>query len=215
MTITQRNQQLALGCFGLFGILAILVKTEFEPLMILDRQWLTSFSSSGLGQHVRIWEWLTLMGSPLVTGGLAVVLALFLWRIRQYGWACAALVGVVGGDAVLLVVKQLVGRLRPLQQVVADTGFSFPSGHVFSTTLLACMIITLLFRFLKGSATFWSVTAVVCLVVVGVLLARLGLRDHYPSDVLGSILLASGWWLQVVSVLERVAVKWQKNQAQE
>ncbi|AYM03820.1 phosphatase PAP2 family protein [Levilactobacillus yiduensis] len=215
MTLTQRNQQLALGFFGLFGILAILIKMQFEPLISLDHQWLTAFSGSSLGQHIRVWEWLTLLGSPLVTGGLAVVLALFLWRIRQVGWSVATLVGIIGGDGLLLALKDLVGRVRPLQPVVADSGFSFPSGHVFSTALVAGIVITLLYQFLKGNAVFWSVTAVIVMGVIAIMLARLGLRNHFPSDVLGSVLLASGWWLQVVSVYERVVQRWRKIQAQE
>lgn len=213
--IRQKNQQAAFGCLGLFLILAILVKTQFAPLMRLDQRWSTSFSASALGQHVRVWEWLTLFGSPLVMSGLAVVLALFLWRIRQHSWAGVTLLGVIGGDGLLLVVKQLVGRLRPLHQVVADTGFSFPSGHVFGTVLLAAMLITLLHRFLKGNAVFWWVTALIILGVIGVLLARLGLRAHYPSDVLGSVLLANGWWLEMISLREWVVRKRQKNLVKE
>lgn len=215
MTVSQRNQQLALGFFGLFGILAILVKFRFAWLLGLDHQLLTAFSTSSLGQHVRLWKWLTLAGGPVVTGGLAVLLALFLWRIRQLRWAATILVALVSGDALLLIVKQLVARLRPLQPVVADGGFSFPSGHVFSTTLVALMVITLLFYLLKGNWVCWTLTGVIGLVVISVLFARLGLRNHYPSDVLGSILLASGWWLQVVSVSERLLKKWRPIQSQE
>jgi len=215
MTLTERNQQLALGCFGLLGILAILVKIQFEPLIQLDHQWLTAFSTSVLGQHVRVWEWLTLIGSPLVTSGLGVVLALFLWRIRQYGWSLATLTAIVTGDGLLLVIKTLVGRIRPLQQVVPDTGFSFPSGHVFSTALFVFIVWTLMMQWLGRSWLSWSVITMTAIVLLGVLLARLGLRDHYPSDVLGSLLLAGGWWLQIVSVLERVTKKRRQQQTQE
>ncbi|WP_143463842.1 phosphatase PAP2 family protein [Levilactobacillus enshiensis] len=215
MTLTERNQQLALGCFGLLGILAILIKVRFEPLMQLDHQWLTAFSSSALGQHVRVWEWLTLAGSPLVTSGLAVVLALFLWRIRQYGWSLATLTAIVTGDGLLLVIKTLVGRMRPLQQVVPDTGFSFPSGHVFSTALLVFIIWTLITQWLGRSWLSGGVVTLTAIVLLGVLFARLGLRDHYPSDVLGSLLLAGGWWLQIVSVLERLTKKQQQKQMQD
>lgn len=209
MTVNRRNQQLALGTLGLFGILAILVKIQFAPLMALDRQWLGGFQTSWLGQHVRLWDWLTTLGSPAITGGFAVLLALFLWRIHQRGWSLTVLTAIIGGDALLLVVKQLVSRIRPTQQVVADSGFSFPSGHVFSTMLVACIVVTLLFHFLKGNWLFWTILAIIAIGVLGVVLARLGLRDHFPSDTLGSLLLASGWWLQVLSIYERLQGKHQ------
>ncbi|WP_407887009.1 phosphatase PAP2 family protein [Levilactobacillus sp. N40-8-2] len=215
MAVNQRNQQLALGTLGLFGILAILVKIQFAPLMALDRQWLSGFQTSWLGQHVRLWNWLTTLGSPAITGGFAVLLALFLWRIHQRGWSLTVLTAIIGGDALLLVIKQLVGRLRPTQQIVADTGFSFPSGHVFSTMLVACIVVTLLLSFLKGNWLYWTLVAIIVIGVLGVLLARLGLRDHFPSDVLGSLLLASGWWLQVLSVFERLRGKHQPEKVME
>jgi len=203
MDTSQRHQQLALGFLGLFVVLAILVKIRFSSLMSLDQQWLAGFHASSLGQHVRVWEWLTLLGSPLVTGGFAVVLALFLWRIRQLGWAATVFAALISGDGLLLVIKTIVARTRPAQMVVADTGYSFPSGHVFSTMLVACIVGTLLLRFLKVNWLSWTLLTVIGLVVLGVVLARLGLRNHYPSDVAGSLLLASGWWFQVLSIGER------------
>lgn len=207
MNTSQRYQQVALGLLGLFVILAILIKLQFSPLMGVDRQWLATFHASSLGQHIRVWEWLTWLGSPLVTGGLAVILALFLWRIRQLGWAATVLTALVSGDALLLVIKAVVARTRPAQMVVVDTGYSFPSGHVFSTMLVAMILATLLLSFLKANWLSWTLLSVIAIGVLGVILARLGLRNHYPSDVLGSVLLASGWWFQVLSIVERLRTR--------
>ncbi|NLR10718.1 MULTISPECIES: phosphatase PAP2 family protein [Lactobacillaceae] len=207
MNTSQRYQQVALGLLGLFVILAILIKLQFSPLMGLDRQWLAAFHASSLGQHVRVWEWLTLLGSPLVTGGFAVILALFLWRIRQLGWAAMVLTALISGDALLLVIKTFVARPRPTQMVVVDTGYSFPSGHVFSTMLVAMILATLLLSLLKANWLSWTLLSVIALGVLGVILARLGLRNHYPSDAMGSALLASGWWFQVLSIFERLRAR--------
>ncbi|WP_261810709.1 phosphatase PAP2 family protein [Levilactobacillus humaensis] len=206
MTNSQRNQQVALGFLGLFGILAILVKIHAGIVFQLDQAGLDAVAE--LGAHVGFWEILTTLGSPILTGGLIVILAAVLLYWRQPFWGEMVAIGLVGGDGLLLVLKHLMGRPRPSFQVIADTGFSFPSGHVFSTTLLAIMVITVLCGVLRHNWIFWLAVTMVSLIVLGVILGRLGLRNHYPTDVLGSLLLAVGWWFQVVSLGER---RWGKS----
>lgn len=206
MTTSQRNQQLALGFLGLLGILAILVKIQAGLVLWLDQSVLAAVAK--LGPHVGLWEALTTLGSPILTGILAICLAggLFYWR--QPLWGEMVVIGLVGGDGLLLILKHLLKRPRPSLQVLVDNGFSFPSGHVFSTTLLAAMVITLLCGVLRHNWIFWVAVTMVSLIVLGVILGRLGLRNHYPTDALGSLLLAVGWWFQVMSLGER---QWGKS----
>lgn len=207
MTSKQYQQQLALGLFGLFGILAILVKFQFAALTQVDHQLMTQLTASGLGQHVRVLNWLTFLGSPVVTGGVAVFLALWLWRTHQPRWAALCLATILSGDALLLVIKKIVARIRPANPVIADSGFSFPSGHVFSTALVVCMVLGLLWHFLGKNWLTIGVTVVLVGFVLAVVFSRLGLRAHYPSDTLGSLLLASGWWLQMLAIFNRLTAR--------
>ena len=52
---------------------------------------------------------------------------------------------------------------------------------------MALMIQMLFTNFWVGGAVF-----IVWLLVIG---SRLTLRAHYPSDIIGAILLAYGWWI--------------------
>ncbi|MFC6275373.1 phosphatase PAP2 family protein [Levilactobacillus tangyuanensis] len=204
MSKSDRHQIIAIVVLGIFTILAILVKIQFAPLLSLDESWLERFQTSAIGQHTLIWHTVTTLGSPVITGCAMVIVSLFLMRTHQWSWAAFILATLVGGDALLLVVKHLVGRLRPIHQVIQDTGFGFPSGHVFSAALLACILITLIVRSLDLNWLSWGLIAVFSVAVIGLMLARLGLRNHYPSDVMGGVLLASGWWLQLLSLVERL-----------
>jgi undecaprenyl-diphosphatase len=64
--------------------------------------------------------------------------------IRSYRGESLLLLGAMGGDTVLVAaIKSLVHSPRPLNGLVANSGFSFPSGHTVSSIVffwLACFL---------------------------------------------------------------------------
>src|SRR6267378_1390423 len=91
--------------------------------------------------------------------------------------------------------KVLVGRTRP-----RGSAMGFPSGHM--TGAVSFAVIAIYFavkeRWNRGQRVGLTVVVVVMVVLVG--LARLVLHAHWPSDVLGGLLLGSScaaagaWW---------------------
>ncbi|WP_223166749.1 glycosyltransferase [Nonomuraea sp. SYSU D8015] len=99
-----------------------------------------------------------------------------------------ALVVIAAGWGVSLVVKVLVDRPRPAASHALVQGLgpdSFPSGHVCLTLSIA-VAAALLTR-----KTRWHrpVVAAGGLLVIGQMLARVYLGAHYPTDVLGSVVV--------------------------
>jgi undecaprenyl-diphosphatase len=94
-----------------------------------------------------------------------------------------------GAFALAEISKLLVNEHRPptaLQVVAADSGVSFPSGHATVAAVLAVALVVI-------AATFaWRAAALVLGVLYAVVVAasRVYLGDHYPLDVLGSMLCA-------------------------
>jgi membrane-associated phospholipid phosphatase len=111
--------------------------------------------------------------------GLLLLFVVFR-RARERWWLWAAVMAI----APLLewVLKHVVGRTRP-----EDMSLGFPSGH--STAAAAFFgIVMLLAGSLPHRAAGWvRAGAVVMIVLVG--MARVILRAHWPSDVLGGIAL--------------------------
>ena len=145
---------------------------------------------------------LTLAGSEVVVGTLAVVALLWLVVRREPGRA-AVVVMAIGGSAFLTVaVKLLVSRHRPgavdrLGRL--DTSYSFPSGHTLNSAVLLAVVVWLLWpvasRLARG-----GLVATAGALAVGIGASRLYLGYHWLTDVIASGLVAVAW-LSLVWIL--------------
>ena len=94
--------------------------------------------------------------------------------------------GTLGfADASGIVMKKLIRRRRPIMHSDMENGYSFPSGHVLGATTMGLILLQLFAKefgliFIIGIIALW----------VMVIISRLSLKAHYPSDIVGSTSLA-------------------------
>lgn len=104
-------------------------------------------------------------------------------------WAVSNLlaVGFLGS-----VFKHVVGRARPTLGALADrSSASFPSGHSLLAMALVCTILIIL-AYLHVEKTK-GIKIFLLTYLVLIVLGRLILRVHYPSDVIAGMLLSYSW----------------------
>lgn len=181
---------------GVFAILAILVKLNANSVQLIDDHGFQLLANLNGAGATALFSGIAALASPVVTVLVMVVFSVFLYLKHSRLLGLFAITTFIGGDALALGLKYLVARLRPSNQLVADTGFSFPSGHVFGTVLLVTIVLSLGLQFIASRP--WRVGLIVFGIVwiFLVMLSRVYLRDHYTSDVVGSWLLAEGCWYQ-------------------
>ena len=94
--------------------------------------------------------------------------------------------GTLGfADASGIVMKKLIRRRRPIMHSHMENGYSFPSGHVLGATTMGLILLQLFAKefgliFIIGIIALW----------VMVIISRLSLKAHYPSDIVGATSLA-------------------------
>jgi membrane-associated phospholipid phosphatase len=177
--------------------LAYLIRVKFDPLVRFDEQMIldaTSFTRDhpGFLDALLVWQRIS---QPL-TAYLVVAVPVCLWvwlsrHLRTRAWW--AFLTMMIGWMLALGLKQLVQRARPVvdDPVSQSPGYSFPSGHATNAAIISTTLVLLL----------WPLLGVVgrrVAVVVGVLwvtitcLDRVFLGVHYPTDVIGGVLLGCG-----------------------
>jgi membrane-associated phospholipid phosphatase len=109
----------------------------------------------------------------------------------------------VGGAALLaLGVKEIVRRARPnLFPHLADSGYSFPSGHTMVALAFYGMCAFLLVRAVRNGWARAGVIALAAIIVAAVAYSRVYLGEHFPTDVIGSLILGSAWLLALIITL--------------
>lgn len=132
----------------------------------------------------------TNLAAPETIGvGLMVVVPVILVLARRRLDAVKVFCMFAGAFALAEIGKKLIGEHRPpaaLWAMKPDSGGSYPSGHVTVAAVLAVALVVI--------AVTWTGRAVAIVVgglyVVTVAVSRVYLADHYPADVLGSLLCA-------------------------
>lgn len=179
-----------------FALLLLLVADHWGPLQRLDvrlERGLNRYSFAHPA-YVTVMKGISLVGEPLTFEVLAVVLAVVLFVRRRPRAASWLVVTALGGELLSTVLKQVVGRQRPLppHPVAHAASASFPSGHSLGVVVGVGALLLVLLPTVRPARRRLLVLAGL-LVVLAVGFSRLALGVHYLSDVLGGYILGAGW----------------------
>ena len=191
--------------FGVFVLLAIIVaaKASKSTDQSIDDS-LNRFALRDTGV-TDFFKAVTNAGSPAVTLGLGLLVAVVFYVLRKRSSAYFAAASVIGAYGIAYVAKKGVNRHRPIwdpaHTISTETGASFPSGHATGTAALATVLILAAVPLLAGLTARRTATAVLVLYAVAIAVSRPVLGVHFPTDVLAGAALGTGWSLLCASVL--------------
>ena len=137
----------------------------------------------------------TPLGTGIVVLTVVGITTAFLWHTEHKHSARMLLAATAGNILLNNILKLFFDRERPsiFEWGTHAASSSFPSGHAMSATVVYGTVAYLLARLQKHA---WSRTITLLLAVIMIVLiclTRLYLGVHYPSDVLGGIIIGLAW----------------------
>lgn len=183
------------GSFALllFVILGYIVKFYPNMLIGFDQPIQTAIRGDLPDSLTFLFRTIThLIDIPVIITWVLIVAFIFYrkqWKLESY-----LMLGNLTLAGILIVTfKNIYQRPRPeILHLVEEKGFSFPSGHSLAVTIMVGTLIVIFSQRIKDQLWKRIVQILLGLYLVSVLISRVYLGVHYPSDVLASLCVGLG-----------------------
>lgn len=203
--------------FWLIADVIVLEKeSSFDSFIFKKLSFLTSPFTT------RLMVFITFFGSNMFLRPAYILLTayyLFLARNTRVSLNIAAI--GLSGAWVLNLVKDIFRRVRPSDPLIPNvTGFSFPSGHAFSSFTFFGLLIYILWESDKIKKIWKYVLSIGFFLFAScIAFSRAYLRVHYPSDVIAGFCLSVLWLSISLWILSKIKyhvnIKYRKNNREE
>ena len=190
-----KQTYLTKGSFALllFVILGYIVKFYPDMLISFDQPIQTAIRGDLPDFLTILFRTIThLIDIPVIITWVLIVAFIFYrkqWKLESY-----LMLGNLTLAGILIVTfKNIYQRPRPeILHLVEEKGFSFPSGHSLAVTIMVGTLIVIFSQRIKDQLWKRIVQILLEFYLLSVLVSRVYLGVHYPSDVLASLCVGLG-----------------------
>ncbi|MCW1778560.1 phosphatase PAP2 family protein [Streptococcus agalactiae] len=173
-----------------FLVLTLAVKSQSDMISYLDNITSAFFQSIRNPDLTNLMTIISTVVSPLTMSLIALVILGYQYFLNQR-IAVWLFMLFFGTNALALLLKDIIARHRPMNQLVFDSGYSFPSGHTISTFLLMILVLVVARQRLRRVLSQVVFVIFALVILASVIFSRLYLENHFLTDILGSLLLGA------------------------
>ena len=193
----------------LFMIIGYIVKFYPEMLVGFDQPIQTAIRGDLPETLTLLFRAIThLIDIPVIISWVLIVAFIFYrkqWKMESY-----LMLGNLALAGILIVTfKNIYQRPRPeILHLVEEKGFSFPSGHSLAVTIMVGTLIVIFSQRIKNTVWRKIVQILLSLYIVSVLVSRIYLGVHYPSDVIASLCVGLGVLFMEFPFYDKLRFQW-------
>ena len=199
------------GSFALllFMIIGYIVKFYPEMLVSFDQPIQTAIRGDLPETLTFLFRIIThLIDIPVIITWVLIVALIFYrkqWKMESY-----LMLGNLALAGILIVTfKNIYQRPRPeILHLVEEKGFSFPSGHSLAVTIMVGTLIVIFSQRIMNSTWRKVVQIGLGIYLVSVMVSRIYLGVHYPSDVLASLCVGLGVLFMEFPFYDKLRFQW-------
>jgi undecaprenyl-diphosphatase len=190
---TLRNQRTALLVLSLSLICFLLIaflRSNFSAVDANVNSWAVSIQSPAFTQIARFIRY----GFGITALSIVTALITVYLFYRHYRNEALLLAGAMLGEFLIVaILKRLIDATRPLNGILQETGFSFPSGHATAAVVFLGLLTYFIWQHFtsRNAKVLSGIFLVLISLVVG--FSRIYLNVHWLSDVLGAYALGIFW----------------------
>jgi undecaprenyl-diphosphatase len=188
-----------LVCFSLLAAF----RSAFAPLNLSVNLWAGSINN---GSFTIVAKAISVVFDTTFIGITSIVVAGILFLMNYKRFSLLVLSAMAGDALLVLFLKIIIMSQRPTNQILLETGYSFPSGHV-----TGCVVFFGVLTYIAWKR--WntlSARAVTCGLYVTITAVvgfdRIYLNVHWFSDIIGGVFLGAFWLFLCVFVFEYLAL---------
>jgi undecaprenyl-diphosphatase len=198
---TERNLFIVFLVFLLGFLLITLFRESFHSVDVAVNLWIPSIQSGTLTLFAKGVA-LIFGTTSLVIMSLVISSVLFLKNYKAHG---VLFLGAMASDAsIVSVIKTLDQVARPANAIMANSGFSYPSGHSAGCIVFGGLLAYFAWRHWQGTRSRALIGTGLGVVAGVVGFDRVYLNVHWFSDVFGGWLFGAFWLLAVVLVFRQL-----------
>ena len=185
-----------LAAVGLFALIAKEMVLENENN--LDKDVYNKLAAITNPSTTRLMVFITFFGSSyFLMPAYILLMGFFFFYKKERSITLDIAAFSIVSTILLFTLKAIFHRHRPLDPIVKNVnGFSFPSGHSFSSFTFFGLLIYIIWN-IEGirKSVRWLFTILFTLLACAVAFSRVYLHVHYASDVIAGVCLCIVWLL--------------------
>lgn len=193
----------------LFVILGYIVKFYPEMLVGFDQPIQTAIRGDLPDYLTILFRAIThLIDIPVIITWVLLVAFIFYrkqWKMESF----LMLENLTLAGLLIVTFKNIYQRPRPeILHLVEEKGFSFPSGHSLAVTLMVGSLIVIFSQRIKNQLWKRIIQILLGFYLLSVLVSRVYLGVHYPSDVLASLCVGLGVLFIEFPFYDKLCFQW-------